>query len=163
MFGEPEPDQSIYRARSPEADTSPAYATVPWTGTSSGSLTVGPTNCTSGTLTGQAAAIPAGPLNTVTSSTWSGCTGPGPLTPTVSQVGTWTFSGASVTGVSLHLTGSGCGFTLSGSLSAVYSAAPQTLTLSGSLTTSGVTGVICPLIPISNGDVYPFGAKYHVT
>jgi hypothetical protein len=132
-------------------------------------------SCTKGTLTG---AVPhlgmVQPVLTVTSSTWTTCTG-FTIPFTIQQTGTITLTGTAasggvtkftVTGVNLHLTASGCTLNVTGSTDATFTNSSQKLSFapvstSGHvLTASAVSGCFGEF---HNGDVFSYVASYLIT
>jgi len=114
-------------------------------------------------------------IGTITSTTFSKCTGPLGLSFTVKQVGTWDINITSSSGgisdgfissVDATLSGPLCSATVTGSADASYSNSTGVLTLkpvSGSghvLTVSGVSGC---LGLINNGDTSSFDGAYTIS
>jgi hypothetical protein len=107
------------------------------------------------------------------------CTGPVGIEFTVTGSGAWSLdatgdtdangtTAGDISGISARATGSGCSFDATGSVAGAYTngASSGTLALSGSeptLTLSNVSGFLCGIAGISNGDQVSFAATYTVS
>ncbi|MFE6647881.1 hypothetical protein ACFVJS_15035 [Nocardioides sp. NPDC057772] len=105
------------------------------------------------------------------------CTGPLGIEFTITGSGSWalnatgdTASGTTagnISGITAKVSGSGCSFTASGSVAGNYTngASSGTLSLPGSeatLTLANVSGFMCGMAGIANGDKVSFAATYAV-
>jgi hypothetical protein len=155
-----------------------AYTGSAGTTTFTDSTTGSTLTCKSGTAAGtlkNGAGLSGTGIGTITSTTFTTCTGPLGITFTVKQVGTWSLnltayaspiSTGYISGIDATLSGSLCSATVTGSADATYSNSTGVLTLkpvSGSghtLTVSNVNGCLGLL---NNGNTSTFNGAYTIS
>lgn len=143
--------------------------------TTSSGLNLG---CTSGTAKGAVrlgSKLSGVALGSITGTTWTGCTGPLGLSLNVAQVGTWNINATGTTsakgvtagtisGIVANVSGSGCSFTVSGTVKAAVTATATKQLLqvkpTQALKISNVSGCFSQ---ISNGNTASFAATYAIT
>jgi hypothetical protein len=148
--------------------------TTTFTDTSTGSVLTCKSATAKGTLKSGSGLSGTG-IGTITSTTFTTCTGPLGLTFTVTQVGTWSLnitsnsggtSVGNVSNVDATLSGPLCSATVKGAADATYVNSTGVLTLkpvSGSGHTLTVSGVSGCLGLIKNGDTSTFNGAYTIS